>query len=141
VPVIRVGSCGRSVLASSTAAAIPGIAVGPTANTASRALGIPKVRGFPQVLRIARPAVCFWLDNSKEVRLNRHAMDVDTAETLAGVLRLLRQAARLAWAGADRAGAGSAGQLFALGVDLAADQVRHLVPTGTDLDGPMPVGD
>jgi hypothetical protein len=105
------------------------------------ALGIPKVRGFPQVLRIARPAVCFWLDNSKEVRLNRHAMDVDTAETLAGVLRLLRQAARLAWAGADRAGAGSAGQLFALGVDLAADQVRHLVPTGTDLDGPMPVGD
>ncbi len=68
-------------------------------------------------------------------------MDVDTAETLAGVVRLLRQAAVLAWAAADRAGAGSPGQLFALGVDLAADQARHLVPDGTDIDGPVPVGD
>ena len=33
------------------------------------------------------------------------------------------------------------GQLFALGVDLAADQARHLVPDGTDIDGPVPVGD
>jgi hypothetical protein len=68
-------------------------------------------------------------------------MDVDTAETLAGVVRLLRQAAVLAWAAADRAGARSLGQLFALGVDLAADQARHLVPDSTDLDGPVPVGD
>jgi hypothetical protein len=68
-------------------------------------------------------------------------MDVDTAETLAGVVRLLRQAAVLAWAAADRAAAGSAGQLFALGVDLAADQARHLVPDGTAIDGPVPVGD
>jgi hypothetical protein len=73
--------------------------------------------------------------------LDKHAMDVDTAETLAGVVRLLRQAAVLAWAAADRAGAGSLGQLFALGIDLAADQARHLVPDGTDLDGPVPVGD
>jgi hypothetical protein len=68
-------------------------------------------------------------------------MDVDTAQTLARVVRLLRQAAVLAWAAADRAGAGSPGQLFALGVDLAADQARHLVPDGTDIDGPVPVGD
>ena len=73
--------------------------------------------------------------------MDKHAMDVDTVETLAGVVRLLRQAAVLAWAGADRAGAGSAGQLFALGVDLAADQARHLVPDGTNVDGPVPVGD
>jgi hypothetical protein len=73
--------------------------------------------------------------------LNKHATDVDTAETLAGVVRLLRQAAVLAWAAADRAGAGPAAQLSALGVDLAADQARHLVPDGTDFDGPLPVGD
>ena len=73
--------------------------------------------------------------------MNKHAIDVDTAETLAGVVRLLQQAAVLAWAAADRAAAGSAAQLVALGVDLAADQVRHLVPDGTDIDGPVPVGD
>jgi hypothetical protein len=67
-------------------------------------------------------------------------MDVDTAETLAGVVRLLRQAAVRAWAAADRIEAGSPGQLFALGVDLAADQARLLVPDGTDIDGPVPVG-
>jgi hypothetical protein len=33
------------------------------------------------------------------------------------------------------------GQLFALGVDLAADQARHLVPDGSNVDGPVPVGD
>jgi hypothetical protein len=72
--------------------------------------------------------------------LDEHAMDVDTAETLAGVMRLLQQAAVLAWAAADRAGGASPGQLFALGVDLAADQARHLVPDGTEIDGPVPVG-
>jgi hypothetical protein len=88
-----------------------------------------------------QPVVVFWLDNSEEVPLNKHAMDIDTAETLAGVVRLIRQAAVLAWAAADRAAAGSAAQLFALGVDLAADQARHLVPDGTDIEGPVPVGD
>jgi hypothetical protein len=73
--------------------------------------------------------------------LDEHAMDVATAETLAGVVRLLRQAAVVAWAAADRAGAGSSGQLFALGVDLAADRARHLIPDGIDIDGPVPVGD
>jgi hypothetical protein len=73
--------------------------------------------------------------------LDKHAMDVDTAETLASVVRLLRRAAVLAWAGADRAGTGSAWQLFALGIDLAADQARHLVLDGTEIEGPVPVGD
>jgi hypothetical protein len=79
--------------------------------------------------------------NSEEVRVNKDAMDVDTAETIGGVVRLLRRAAALAWAAADRAGAGSPRQLLALGIDLAADQARHLVPVDTDLDGPIPVGD
>jgi hypothetical protein len=73
--------------------------------------------------------------------LDKHAMDVDTAETLAGVVRLLRQAAGLAWAAADRAGTGSPEQLVALGLDLAADQARQLVPDGTEFDGPVPVGE
>ena len=73
--------------------------------------------------------------------MNKDAMDVETAETLGGVVRLLRRAAALAWAAADREGAGSPRQLLALGVDLAADEARHLVPVGTDLDGPIPVGD
>jgi hypothetical protein len=68
-------------------------------------------------------------------------MDVDTAETLGGVVRLLRHSAVLAWAAVDRAGAGSPGQLFALGVELAADQARQIVPDGTDIDGPVPVGE
>ena len=72
--------------------------------------------------------------------MNTHSMDLDTAETLAGAVRLLRQTAVLAWAAADRAGGGSAAQLFALGVDLAADQARHLVPDGIDIEGPVPVG-
>jgi hypothetical protein len=68
-------------------------------------------------------------------------MDVDTAETIAGVVRLLRQAGVLAWAAADRGQARSPRQLFALGVDLAADLAGHLVPDGTETDGPAPVGD
>jgi hypothetical protein len=73
--------------------------------------------------------------------VNKDAMDVDTAETVAEIVRLLRRAAALAWVAADRAGAGSPRQLFALGVDLAADGARHLVPVDTDLDGPIPAGD
>jgi hypothetical protein len=85
--------------------------------------------------------VVFWLDISEGgFDLDEHSMDVDTADTLAGVVRLLRQAAVLAWAAADRAGGGSAAQLFALGVDVAADQARQLVPDGAEIEGPVPVG-
>jgi hypothetical protein len=70
-----------------------------------------EIHGFPQVRAGGAACCCFWLDDSEEVGLDKHGIDVDTAETLAGVVRLLRRAAVLAWAAADRAGAGSPGQL------------------------------
>jgi hypothetical protein len=103
------------------------------------ALGIPKERGFPQVC-VGR-AACrrFWLDNSEEVRLNKARDGCRHGRTLAGVVRLLRQAAVLAWAAADRAEAGSAAQLFALGVDrvrkssgFLSDWVLPLQPVGAE---------
>src|SRR5215217_4284425 len=66
-------------------------------------------------------------------------MDVDTAETLAGVVRLLRRAAELVWAAADAEGAGSPRQVLALGIDLAADEARNLLPDAIAVDGPVPV--
>ena len=124
-----------------TAAAMPAIAV-----WADRQHGVPafwdtKLHGCPQVRAGGAAGRFFWLDDSEEVGLDKHTMDVDTAETIAGVVRLLRRAAVLAWAAVDRAEAGSPGQLFALGLDLAADQARHLVLDGTDLEGPVPVGE
>jgi hypothetical protein len=63
--------------------------------------------------------------------MSRQRMDADTAETLAGVVRLLRRAAELVWAAVDAEGAGSPGQVLGLGVDLAADEARNL-PSGRD---------
>ena len=68
-------------------------------------------------------------------------MDADTAETLAGVVRLLRRAAELVWAAADTEGAGSPRQVLGLGIDLAADEARNLLPDASPVDGPVPVGD
>jgi hypothetical protein len=68
-------------------------------------------------------------------------MDADTAETVAGVIRLLRRAAELVWAAADAEGAGSPRQLLALGIDLATDDARNLLPDAITVDGPLPVGD
>ena len=72
--------------------------------------------------------------------MDKHAMDVDTAEARAGVVGLLRQAAL-------RAGLRRIAQrldrldgLFAFGVDLAADHARDLVPDVIDIDGLVPVG-
>jgi hypothetical protein len=67
-------------------------------------------------------------------------MDADTAETVAGVVRLLRRAAELVWAAVDIEGAGSSRQLLALGIDLAADEARNLLPDAIQVDGPVPVG-
>jgi len=67
-------------------------------------------------------------------------LDPDTAETLAGVLRLLRRAAELAWANADAVGPRAPGQLLALGIDLAADDALNLLPGPTRITGPVPVG-
>ena len=68
-------------------------------------------------------------------------MDADTAETVAGVVRLLRRAAELVWLVVDIDGAGSPRQLLALGIDLAADEARYLLPDAIPVDGPVPVGD
>ena len=68
-------------------------------------------------------------------------MDADTAETVAEVVRLLRRAAELAWVAVDAEGAGSPRQMLGLGIDLAADEARNLLPDAIPVDGPVPVGD
>src|SRR5215211_4357808 len=54
---------------------------------------------------------------------------------------LTRWAAGLVWAAADTEGAGSPRQVLALGIDLAADEVRNLLPDAIAVQGPAPVGD
>ena len=67
-------------------------------------------------------------------------MNVEVAESLAGVVRLLRRAAELAWAEAE-AEPGSARQVLALGIDIASDEAaRPLLPALPE-PGPVPVGD
>jgi hypothetical protein len=73
--------------------------------------------------------------------MSRQRMDADTAETLAGVVRLLRRAAELVWAAVDADSAGSPRQVLGLGIDLAADEARYLLPDPMPVDGPVPVGD
>ena len=48
-------------------------------------------------------------------------LDAKVVETVAGVARLHRRAAELAWAQADEGGPWSSRQLLALGIDSAAD--------------------
>ena len=73
--------------------------------------------------------------------MSRQRMDADTVETLAGVVRLLRRAAELVWAAVDTDVAGSPRQVLGLGIDLAADEARNLLPDAISVDGPVPVGD
>src|SRR5215210_3136717 len=73
--------------------------------------------------------------------MSRQLMDADTAETVAGVVRLLRRAAEVVWAAVDAEGAGSPRQVLGLGIDLAADEARNLLPDAVLVDGPVPVGD
>jgi hypothetical protein len=68
-------------------------------------------------------------------------MDTEVVETVAGVARLLRRAAELAWTQAHSAGPRSSRQLLALGIDSAADEASGLLPRRARLDGPTPVGD
>src|SRR6478672_4655662 len=68
-------------------------------------------------------------------------MDAEVVETVAGVARLLRRAAELAWRQADADGPRSSRQLLALGIDAAADETSGLLPRRARLDGPTPVGD
>ena len=67
-------------------------------------------------------------------------LDAETSETVAGVVRLLRSAAELVWVAIDADG-GSPRQLLALGIDLAADEARNLLPDAIPINGPAPVGD
>src|SRR5215211_1389508 len=66
--------------------------------------------------------------------------NVEDVETVAGVVRLLRRAAQLSWTRADANGPRSPHQLFALGIDAAADDAANLLPRRIRLDGPTPVG-
>ena len=66
--------------------------------------------------------------------------DTEDVETVAGVVRLLRRAAELSWTQADAGGPRSPHQLFALGIDAAADEAANLLPRRIRLDGPTPVG-
>jgi hypothetical protein len=65
----------------------------------------------------------------------------EAVETVAGVARLLRRAAELAWTQAETDGPRSSRQLLALGIDAAVDEVSGLLPRRARLDGPTPVGD
>jgi hypothetical protein len=65
-------------------------------------------------------------------------LDAEVVETVAGVVRLLRCAAELAWAQAE--GARSSRKLLALGIDSAADAASSLLPRRARLEGPTPVG-
>ena len=66
--------------------------------------------------------------------------DTEDVETVAGVVRLLRRAAELSWNKADADGPRSPHQLFAVGIDAAADEAANLLPRRIQLDGPTPVG-
>jgi hypothetical protein len=48
--------------------------------------------------------------------------------------------AEFVWAAVDADGAGSPRQMLGLGIDLAADEARNLLPDTRPVDGPMPVG-
>ena len=69
-----------------------------------------------------------------------YQLDADTAESVAGVVRLLRRAAVLAWEQVDAHGPGSPRQVLALGIDLAADEARNMLDQEVLIDGPVPVG-
>ena len=66
--------------------------------------------------------------------------DTEDVETVAGAVRLLRRAAELSWNQADAGGPRSPHQLFAVGIDAAADEAANLLPRRVRLDGPTPVG-
>jgi len=77
---------------------------------------------------------------ASDVREQGVVVDGDTAETVAGVVRLLRRTAERAWIRAKGEGPRSSRQLLALGVDLTAEEVRNLLPDGIDVSGPTPAG-
>jgi len=73
--------------------------------------------------------------------MSQQRIDADTAETVAGVVRLLPRAAQLVCEAADADGFGSPRQMLALAIDLAADEARNLLPDAIPVDGPVQAGD
>jgi hypothetical protein len=62
-------------------------------------------------------------------------IDVDTRETVAGVVRMLRRAAELVWLVLDIDGVGSPRQVLASSIDVAADEARNLLPHAISIEG------
>jgi len=104
-------------------------------------LGMADEHGFPQVPAGRAAGRRFWLDglrggSSEQGRDGcRHCRNDRRRSTSPST------SSSTGLGAADRAGVGSPRQLLALGVDLAADEARQLVPVDTDLDGPIGVGD
>jgi hypothetical protein len=63
----------------------------------------------------------------------------EVVETVAGVVRLLRRAAELAWRQTDAGGSRSSHQLLALGIDSAVDNVSGVLLRAAQFDGPPAV--
>jgi hypothetical protein len=72
--------------------------------------------------------------------MSRKRMDADTAETIARVVQLLRRAAELV-GGSRRRRCRVTSSSARVGIDLAADEARNLLPDAVPVDGPVPVGD
>src|SRR5688572_27965041 len=110
-----------------------------------RCLRDHKRTGFPQIRAVRAVRASFWLTGiacrATGGFMSRQRMDADITGTLAGVVRLLRRAAELVWAAVDAEGAGSPRQVLGLGIDLAADETRNVLPDTIPVDGPVPVGD
>ena len=68
-------------------------------------------------------------------------MDAEVAESLAGVVRLLRRAGALVWGQVSREGPGSARQLLGVGIDIVADEAALLLLPAYAAEGPLPVGE
>jgi hypothetical protein len=68
-------------------------------------------------------------------------MDAEVAESLAGVVRLLRRAGALVWGQVSREGPGSARQLLGVGIDVVVDEAALLLLPVHAAEGPVPVGE
>jgi hypothetical protein len=68
-------------------------------------------------------------------------MDSEVAESLAGVVRLLRRASTLVWQRVIVDGPGSPRQVLAVGIDIVADEAAALLLPAYAAEGPVPVGD
>jgi hypothetical protein len=75
-----------------------------------------------------------------ECRMEARRVDRETAESVAGVARLLRRAAAPVSVRADREGPRSPAPVLALGLHVAADEAVRLLPDGFDADSPVPPG-